>query len=110
MTNQKPAQGGLTGEQIEAAAISFSCATEEDWWDQEETFREVTRIEVRRAFEAAARIAQSASASAHPADDRHACSSHRPVQHRDAKEPWCKACGLTVDGREPNSRLRGEGR
>ena len=29
------------------------------------------------------------------------CLDHRPVQHRDARPPWCKACGLTADGREP---------
>ena len=29
------------------------------------------------------------------------CPDHRPVQHRDGKPPWCKACGLTACGTEP---------
>lgn len=33
------------------------------------------------------------------------CSDHRPVQHRDGKEPWCKNCGLTGDLRVPVSYL-----
>lgn len=34
-----------------------------------------------------------------------ACTNHKPVQHRDGKEPWCKECGLTARGFEPHSRL-----
>lgn len=37
------------------------------------------------------------------ADDGH---THEPVQHRDGKPPWCPVCGLTSDGRIPESRLR----
>lgn len=33
------------------------------------------------------------------------CSNHNPVQHRDGKPPWCRACGLTADYQEPRSRL-----
>lgn len=25
--------------------------------------------------------------------DEQACTNHKPVQHRDAKPPWCEACG-----------------
>lgn len=28
---------------------------------------------------------------------------HKPVQHRDGKQPWCKTCGLTSTGQEPAS-------
>lgn len=35
-----------------------------------------------------------------------ACADHKPVQHRDGKEPWCKACGLNAKGTEASSRLR----
>lgn len=31
------------------------------------------------------------------------CSNHKPVQHRDGKEPWCKKCGLTEDYRRPGT-------
>lgn len=31
--------------------------------------------------------------------------NHKPVQKRDGKEPWCKTCGLTADGREPSAKL-----
>ena len=31
---------------------------------------------------------------------------HKPTQHRDGKEPWCKACGLTAANQEPTSRHR----
>ena len=31
------------------------------------------------------------------------CPTHRPVQHRDGKVPWCHACGLTADYQEPGS-------
>lgn len=34
-----------------------------------------------------------------------ACENHQPVQHRDGKPPWCRACGLTRTGQEPVSRL-----
>ncbi|SDQ05126.1 hypothetical protein SAMN04488565_0048 [Leucobacter chromiiresistens] len=27
------------------------------------------------------------------------CPEHRPVQHRDAKPPWCNTCKRTADGR-----------
>ena len=37
------------------------------------------------------------------------CLDHRPVQHRDARPPWCKACGLTADGREPVGLLDKDG-
>jgi hypothetical protein len=33
------------------------------------------------------------------------CADHNPVQHRDGKPPWCKACGRTADGSEPVSRF-----
>lgn len=26
---------------------------------------------------------------------------HNPVQHRDGREPWCNACGLTADFENP---------
>lgn len=29
------------------------------------------------------------------------CAKHKPVQHRDGREPWCNACGRTEDGRPP---------
>lgn len=38
------------------------------------------------------------------ADAAPACSDHKPVQHRDGKEPWCDRCGLTSDGRTPARR------
>lgn len=31
------------------------------------------------------------------------CEDHKPVWHRDSKEPWCKTCGLNKDGQEPVS-------
>ena len=31
------------------------------------------------------------------------CDDHRPVQHRDGKEPWCESCRLTKDFRHPRS-------
>ena len=34
-----------------------------------------------------------------------ACPNHKPVQHRDGKEPWCRECGLTKDYRIPKGRL-----
>lgn len=33
------------------------------------------------------------------------CDDHRPVQHRDARPPWCKKCGLTAGGAKPVGRL-----
>lgn len=30
---------------------------------------------------------------------------HNPVQHRDGKPPWCRACGLTADWKVPESRF-----
>lgn len=35
------------------------------------------------------------------------CAEHRPVQHRDAKPPWCKKCGLTAEFTVPTSSLWG---
>lgn len=32
--------------------------------------------------------------------------NHIPVQHRDAKPPWCEECGLTADFKEPVSRFQ----
>lgn len=34
-----------------------------------------------------------------------ACPDHKPVQHRDGKEPWCKACGTNAAGTFPSSRF-----
>lgn len=31
------------------------------------------------------------------------CETHDPVQHRDGKPPWCRACGLTKNGTTPTS-------
>lgn len=36
---------------------------------------------------------------------RPVCTNHVPVQHRDGKEPWCRACGLNDAGTEPQSRF-----
>lgn len=36
---------------------------------------------------------------------REVTHDHRPVQHRDGKEPWCKVCGLNRNHEEPYSRL-----
>lgn len=33
-------------------------------------------------------------------------ADHKPVQHRDGKEPWCNHCKLTEDGRVPVSPFR----
>lgn len=33
------------------------------------------------------------------------CEDHRPVQHRDARPPWCNKCGLTAGGLKPAGRL-----
>jgi len=33
------------------------------------------------------------------------CVSHKPVQHRDGKPPWCRKCGRTVLFEVPTSRL-----
>lgn len=33
------------------------------------------------------------------------CPAHRPVQHRDARPPWCNACGLTEGGEVPTGPL-----
>lgn len=55
--------------------------------------------------------------SAHPAEaieaareasgtkGREATHDHKPVQHRDGREPWCKVCGLNRNHEEPHSRL-----
>lgn len=37
-----------------------------------------------------------------PESDSH---DHKPVQHRDGKEPWCRVCTLTADFREPVSKI-----
>lgn len=34
-----------------------------------------------------------------------ACEDHEPIQHRDAKPPWCKTCGLTATFEKPESRF-----
>lgn len=33
------------------------------------------------------------------------CAKHKPRQHRDAKPPWCDACGLTAEFKKPVSFL-----
>ena len=33
------------------------------------------------------------------------CADHRPVQHRDARPPWCNTCGLTESGEAPTGPL-----
>lgn len=33
------------------------------------------------------------------------CADHNPVQHRDARPPWCNTCGLTAGGAAPVGRL-----
>lgn len=38
------------------------------------------------------------------------CRNHVPVQHRDAKPAWCKACGLTWDFRTPERVFDHKGR
>ena len=30
---------------------------------------------------------------------------HKPIQHRDGKEPWCNLCGKTARGDEPKNRF-----
>lgn len=30
------------------------------------------------------------------------CRDHHPVQHRDAKPPWCETCLLTADWKNPH--------
>ena len=37
------------------------------------------------------------------------CPGHRPVQHRDARPPWCNKCGLTAGGANPISRWERKG-
>lgn len=36
------------------------------------------------------------------------CDQHKPVQHRDGKPPWCRACGKTAANTVPNSRFSKE--
>lgn len=36
-------------------------------------------------------------------DEPPVCWSHKPVQHRDGKPPWCPACGRTKDRSIPVS-------
>lgn len=31
------------------------------------------------------------------------CVVHRPVQHRDGREPWCPVCGFNADGKVPKT-------
>lgn len=33
------------------------------------------------------------------------CPEHRPVQHRDGKEPWCGLCGLNSNMKRPHSNM-----
>lgn len=33
------------------------------------------------------------------------CPDHKPVQHRDAKPPWCDECGLTADYQIPVAKF-----
>ena len=33
------------------------------------------------------------------------CAEHQPIQHRDGKPPWCRACGLTAEFQKPVSTL-----
>lgn len=33
------------------------------------------------------------------------CADHKPVQHRDARPPWCNSCGLTASFEKPVGRL-----
>lgn len=40
------------------------------------------------------------------AKEAQANHEHVPVQHRDGKPPWCRACGLTADGKIP-ARMTG---
>ena len=35
--------------------------------------------------------------------------SHKPVQHRDGKEAWCKTCGLNKNNEEPASKIPTKG-
>jgi hypothetical protein len=30
---------------------------------------------------------------------------HRPVQHRDGRNPWCNTCGLDMNRNTPSGRL-----
>lgn len=32
---------------------------------------------------------------------RTGCPAHNPIQHRDARPAWCRACGRTADGSRP---------
>lgn len=38
--------------------------------------------------------------------DAPVCLAHNPVQHRDAKPPWCNSCGLTAGWQVPKSSFR----
>lgn len=56
---------------------------------------------------------QNARVAAEHEADEDPCPKHKPVQHRDGKEPWCRACGKTAGGQEPRSPFTvpaGEGR
>lgn len=39
-------------------------------------------------------------------NDNPPCPTHRPVQHRDGKRPWCDICGLTDRWTEPQSMFQ----
>lgn len=54
-----------------------------------------TKGQMRAALEAAAGAAPQAPSVTGK------CAEHNPVQHRDTKPPWCKACGLTANGMIP---------
>lgn len=58
---------------------------------------EAARVE-RRAWERSRRRAPAIG-----------CEDHRPVQHRDARPPWCNQCGLTAGGAKPLSWLERKG-
>ena len=38
-------------------------------------------------------------------DSSQLCADHKPVQHRDAKPPWCRKCGLTAGYEFPVGRF-----
>jgi hypothetical protein len=43
-------------------------------------------------------------------DGHVAAGSHKPVQHRDGKAPWCPVCRMDAEGNVPKSRFEHEGR
>lgn len=61
-----------------------------------ETITELDRIDRELGIEA----------DHQPGTERAApCPDHRPVQHRDARPPWCNSCGLTEGGEVPTGPL-----